>query len=131
MNDIELVEKIEQNWGKLNELPEFSRIDSFIGNGHIALWVERKVRNVPFNAYPDAVVDYAKWKALIDIEEITTTPAVLAYAWSCGTWGTVQPSTCKKFEIKSLTPSLESVSLNAGVERKVVHIDLSEFQLWN
>jgi hypothetical protein len=132
MEDRDLKYLIEREY-QLNsfELPEFSRVDSYLVRGNqIKYWVERKVRNVPFDTYPDAVVDFNKWQALLAMEEITTIPAYLAYGWSCGTWGIVRPMECTNFKVKLLTPSLDSVSLNAGVERKVVHIDLSEFKVW-
>jgi hypothetical protein len=138
MNDKELRIQLQLKF-KLSsvDFPEFSRIDGYLFQNNpydynadgIKYWVERKVRNNTFDAYPDAVVDAAKWDALIHIESITTIPALLAYGWSCGTWGTVQPSRVTKFKTELLTPSMESVSLNKGVERSVIKIDLSEFQI--
>lgn len=131
MEDRDLKFLVERKY-QLNsfELPEFSRVDSYLVSGsQIKCWVERKVRNVSFDAYPDAVVDFDKWQALIEMERITSITALLAYGWSCGTWGTIQPSRCTNFTVESMTPRLDSVSLNAGVERKVVHIDLSEFEI--
>ena len=133
MDDKELVRIIKENWGdNLIDMNGFSKVDSFIyvqnSTTPIALWVERKTRNVPFDAYPDVVVDYAKWEALIKLREITDVPAILAYGWSCGTAGFIEPSMDKKITVKVLTPSMDSVSLNKGVERKVVHIDKSEFK---
>lgn len=131
MTDKELILKLELKY-RLNsyELPEFSRVDGYLIRGNqIKYWVERKVRNVPFDAYPDAVVDLAKWQALIHMEQITTIPAILAYGWSCGTWGIVQPSKVKLWKSSSMTPSLDSVSLNAGVNRDVVHIYLNDFEV--
>lgn len=131
MEDRDLKFLVERKY-QLNsfELPEFSRVDSYLVNGsQIKCWVERKVRNVAYDAYPDVVVDFDKWQALIQMEQITTIPALLAYGWSDGTWGTIQPSRCTNFKVESMTPRLDSVSLNAGVERQVVHIDLSEFEI--
>ena len=131
MEDRDLKFLVERKY-QLNsfELPEFSRVDSYLVSGsQIKCWVERKVRNVAYDAYPDVVVDFDKWQALIHMEQITTIPAILAYGWSDGTWGTVQPSRCTDFRVESMTPRLDSVSLNAGVERKVVHIALSEFEI--
>ncbi len=118
---------------KLNQgqLPEFSRIDGYLfDDKHVVqYWVERKVRNNTFDLYPTAVVDYNKWMALIQIEQITTIPALLVYGWSCGTWGTLQPSIIPHYTTELLTPSLDSVSLNAGVERKVVKVSITEFKI--
>jgi hypothetical protein len=72
-------------------------------------------------------VDLQKWNALKDMEVLTNVATILAYGWSCGTWGIVFPSKVKSFDIHSMTPSPNSVSLNAGVTRDVVYIDLSEF----
>jgi hypothetical protein len=58
-------------------------------------------------------------------------PAVLAYGWSCGTWGTITPASVKKFTIETLTPREDSVSLNKGVARDVIKIDKSEFELYS
>lgn len=110
------------------EMPEFSRIDGqLMDKGIVRYFVELKTRNHAFGQYPDAVVDLQKWNALKDMEVITTVPTILAYGWSCGTWGIVFPSKVKSFDIQSMTPSPNSVSLNAGVTRDVVKIDLSEF----
>ena len=131
MEDRDLRFLVERKY-KLNsfELPAFSRVDSYlIGSGGIKYWVERKVRNVAYDTYSDAVVDFDKWQALIQIEQITTIPALLAYGWSDGTWGTIQPSRCTGFNVEPMTPRLDSVSLNAGVERQVVHINLLEFEI--
>lgn len=131
MDDKDLKFLVERKY-QLNsfELPEFSKVDSYLVSGsQIKYWVERKVRNVAHNDYPDVVVDFNKWQALIQMEQITTIPALLAYGWSDGTWGTIQPSRCINFRVESMTPRIDSVSLNAGVERQVVHIDLSEFEI--
>lgn len=123
-----LVKEYKLNQG---QLPEFSRIDGYLfDDKHVVqYWVERKVRNNTFDLYPTAVVDYNKWMALIQIEQITNVPALLVYGWSCGTWGTLQPSVIPHYTTELLTPSLESVSLNAGVERKVVKVSTTEFKI--
>lgn len=132
MKDRDLLIKIQLEYGvNHRELPIFSRIDGYLlnENQEIIMWLERKTRNVTFDTYPDVVVDAAKFFALIEMEDITALPAVLAYGWSCGTWGTVRPAKVDKFTIESLTPREDSVSLNKGVKRDVVKIDKSEFEL--
>lgn len=135
MNEQELISKLTDVYKPFTYgwLPEFSRVDGyFYGEGNQpVVWVELKVRNVTFDQYPDAVVDLAKWLALQSIEEITTIPAVLVYGWSCGTWGIVQPSKVKQYDIEFLTPSLDSVSLNAGVKRKIAKINKTDFETYN
>lgn len=134
MRDDELLERVKAHYGlDHRELPEFSRIDGYLVNEHgqIQLWVERKTRNVTLSAYPDVVVDAAKFFALIEMQDITMIPAVLAYGWSCGTWGILTPATVTKFTVETLTPREDSVSLNKGVARDVVKLDKSDFELYN
>lgn len=138
MDDRELQIKLQLHFKlTLSDLPMFSKIDGYLFNNDpyvynpnpIKYWVERKTRNVTFDAYPDIVVDAAKFFALIEIEDITTVPAILAYGWSCGTWGIARPAKIESFAIESLTPSMNSVSLNKGVGRDVVKIRKEEFEL--
>lgn len=132
MKDRELLVKVQLEYGANHRnLPTFSKVDGYLlnENNEVSVWLERKTRNVSFDTYPDVVVDAAKFFALIEMEDITTLPAVIAYGWSCGTWGIVRPATVNKFTIESLTPRQDSVSLNKGVKRDVVKIDKSEFEL--
>ena len=132
MNEANLILKLELQSGMdFVPLPEFSRVDGQLLEWRtIRYFVELKTRNHAFGEYPDAVVDYQKWQALKQMETITTIPTLLAYGWSCGTWGVVFPTKVKSFEIASMTPNADSVSLNAGVQREVVKIDLSEFKTY-
>lgn len=132
MTDEELKIKVNDHFKAVSfDMPKFSKVDGYLlnENSEVTVWLERKTRNVSFDTYPDVVVDAAKFFALIEMEDITTLPAVIAYGWSCGTWGIVRPVTVNKFTIESLTPRQDSVSLNKGVKRDVVKIDKSEFEL--
>lgn len=132
MNTDTLKEKISE-LSKLtyNDMPEFSRIDGTLTDekGAIEYFVEFKTRNHPFGRYPDAVIDANKWRALLDINKMTTVSTLLVYGWSDGHWGYLLPIQVKDVIFSSLTPDENSVSLNRGVEREVVKISLSEFNI--
>lgn len=132
MTDEELKARLAfEAGGIMRDFDEMAIIDSCLTiNGEIKRWVERKTRNVSFDAYDDVVIDKAKWQALIEIERLTNIKAMIAYGWNCGTWGVVYPTKCATWRIGELTPSLESVSLNAGVTREVVYIPKTEFKLF-
>jgi hypothetical protein len=132
MIEANLIQRLETKSGlDYVELPEFSRIDGqLMENKTIRYFIELKTRTHKFGDFPDAVVDYSKWNALKQLETITTIPTLLVYGWTCGTWGVVFPTKVKSYDLTAITPSLASVSLNAGVSREVVKIDLSEFTIY-
>lgn len=135
MTDEELKIKVNDHFQAVTfDMPEFSKVDSYLTAfnhplGTIDYWIERKVRNSTFNRYPDAIVDYQKWDALLALEHLTQINSLIAYGWSCGTWGFVQPSRVKLYMREAMTPRMTSVSLNKGVTREVVRIDNSEFRI--
>lgn len=132
MTDEELKARIGfEAGGIVRDFDDTAIIDSCLTiNGEIKRWVERKTRNVSFAAYSEAIIDRAKWEALIQMEKLTNVKAMIAYGWSCGTWGVVYPTKCATWTYGEITPSLESVSLNAGVKREVVYIPTSEFKVF-
>lgn len=132
MTDEELKARIGfEAGGVVRDFDETAIIDSCLTiNGEIKRWVERKTRNVSFEAYSEAIIDRAKWEALIQMEKLTNVKAMIAYGWSCGTWGVIYPTKCATWRFGEITPSLESVSLNAGVKREVVYIPTSEFKVF-
>lgn len=134
MNDQELIAEVEATMQvKLRPYAAMDTIDSWAEkNGHMVACVERKTRNVPFGQYPTAVVDHRKWLGLLANEFATGIPSYLVYGWSCGSWGWIQPTTVgQQLGISVIRPSLDSVSLNAGVPRPVVEIPLSAFSMVN
>lgn len=132
MTDEELKARIAFTAGGIiKDFDDMAIIDGVLTiNGEIKRWIERKTRNVSFEAYDEAIIDLAKWQALIDMERLTNIPSMIAYGWNCGTWGVVYPSKCATFTIGEVTPSLDSVSLNAGISRKVVYIPKTEFKVF-
>lgn len=135
MTDEELKIKVNDHFKAVSfDMPKFSKVDSYLTAfnrplGQIDYWIERKVRNNAFNKYPDAVVDYQKWDALLVLEKLTEVTSLIAYGWSCGTWGFLQPSRVRSFIREPMTPRITSVSLNKGVTREVVKINNSEFRI--
>lgn len=134
MNDEQLIAAIEAAMRvKLHPYAALDTIDSWAEkNGQMVACVERKTRNIPFGHYPTAVVDHRKWVGLLANEFATGIPSYLFYAWSCGSWGWVQPSALgQQLGISIIRPALDSVSLNAGVVRPVVEIPLTAFSMMN
>ena len=132
MTDEELVERIEAAWKCqiIDYRADYATIDSYcVRDGQIVAHLERKTRNVTFDAYPTAIVDAYKWLALLAADHHPTAPALLAYGWQCGRVGYVQPSTTGELTIEMATPALESVSMNAGVTRPVIHIPKERFKM--
>lgn len=108
----------------------YSRLDSYFLNerGELVGFLERKTRNVPIAQYDTAIIDFQKYQAMKDIEEATSLNAWLAYGWSDGVVGVVQPTRCP-IQVEMATPSDDSVSFNKGVQREVAHIEIKRFEI--
>lgn len=114
---------------KIREFGEYALMDAYMLNeGLLAGFIERKTRNVPIGKYDTAIIDYAKYEAMVQLEKTTQLDCWLAYGWSCGTVGVVKPTSCP-IQVKKATPSEGSVSLNAGLEREVAHIEIRRFDI--
>lgn len=132
MTDEELKALCEEKWDCeiVNYGGEFASVDGYvIKGGNVIAHIERKVRNVRKGDYPTAILDCRKWVGLLAAEFATGIPSILAYGWDCGRAGFVKPSKGIKVETAICRPALDSVSLNAGVARAVVHIPISEFEV--
>ena len=132
MTDEELVDRLEAQWACqiVDYRADYATIDAYcVRDGQIVAHLERKTRNVTFDAYPTAIVDAYKWLALLEADHHITVPALLAYGWQCGRVGWLRPSTTGELAIELSTPAPESVSLNAGVTRPVIHIPTDRFTL--
>lgn len=108
----------------------YSRLDSYFLNerNELAGFLERKTRNVPIGTYDTAIIDFQKYQAMQYLEAATELNCWLAYGWSCGTVGVVQPTRCP-IKVEMVTPSDDSVSFNKGVQREVAHIEIKRFEI--
>ena len=131
MTDEELVDRLEAQWACqiVDYRADYATIDAYcVKDGQIVAHLERKTRNVTFDAYPTAIVDAYKWLALLEADHHITVPALLAYGWQCGRVGWLRPSTTGELAIELRAPSPESVSLTKGT-RPVIHIPTDRFTL--
>ncbi len=131
MEDKDLVLFLEAHTSyTIREFAEFSRLDAYFmnDNGRLMGFLERKTRNVPIAKYDTAIIDYNKFEAMRQVEEATGLNAWLAYGWSDGVVGVIQP-TRVPIRVEMVTPSEESVSLNKGVQREVAHIEIKRFEI--
>ena len=129
MTDDDLTAAIEAAWGcRVHEFAGYDTVDAWAEkDGRLVAYVERKTRNVPIDYYPTAVVDARKWLGLLAAEHATGTKAVLAYAWSCGSWGWVRPSIVGPvLSTRILTPGPDSVSEGRHT-RPVIEVPIDVF----
>jgi hypothetical protein len=132
ITDSRLTALVEAKYGcTLHEYGgEFAPIDTYaVTDGRQVGYVERKTRNFPSTRHTTAVIDVRKWIGLLSAEFATGHPAILAYGWSDGVWGTIRPARGIEVVTAILTPGPESVSLNRGVPRPVVHVPIDAFEL--
>jgi hypothetical protein len=133
ITDSQLTELVETKYGCVLHAygGEFAPIDAYaVTEGRHVAYVERKTRpDVPSTRYDTAVIDARKWIGLLSAEFATGHPAILAYGWSDGVWGTIRPARGIEVVTAILTPGPESRSLNRGVPRPVVHVPIAAFEL--
>ena len=131
MTDEELTQRLEAAW-KCDLVPfagEFAGIDAYaVRGGQTVGYVERKTRLHTFGTYSTAILDARKWLGLLSAEFATGLPAILAVGYECGRVAQVRPASHPALVVTIETPGQDSVSLNRGVPRPVVHIPLDAFE---
>lgn len=131
MDDDALTRAISAAWScQVHEFAGFDTVDAWAErDGRLVAYIERKTRNVPLDAYPTAIVDARKWLGLLAAEHAFSTPAILVYAWSCGSWGWVRPTEVGAIlATRILTPGPEAVSLGRHT-RPVVDVPIDAFEI--